>query len=181
MTSDTNRDQAVTVEGGTFQNFRERLASIVGLESVRSFAQRCSVAEGTLRAWMAGRSEPTMANLVALAKAGDCSVEWLVTGSDPSRDNSSEETRRVELDLELMRQIIEGVEEGLEIAGLEQAPDGKAQFILTIYNWFKNANPENPKEEVLRLFVPDGKERIGGGSARRDQSDDEDVPPKAAR
>ena len=70
-------------------------------------------------------------------------------------------------DSDLMRQIIEGIEIGLDEAGLMQPPEGKAQSILKLYDWFVEWQPNNPRQEVINLFVK--------GHSDRDERKDEDA------
>lgn len=59
--------------------FAERLQSIIGEESVRSFAQRASVNEGSLRNMLHG-GLPRLDTLVAIADEAGVNVGWLATG-----------------------------------------------------------------------------------------------------
>ncbi|MEW6691587.1 MAG: S24 family peptidase [Pseudomonadota bacterium] len=59
--------------------FAERLQSIIGEESVRSFAQRASVNEGSLRNMLRG-GLPRLDTLVAIADEAGVNVGWLATG-----------------------------------------------------------------------------------------------------
>lgn len=67
-----------TVEIGT------RIAEIADAVGGNSaLAKICDVAEGTVRNWRTGPSEPAASNLVAVARAGNVTVEWLATGKEP--------------------------------------------------------------------------------------------------
>ncbi|MGZ8916269.1 MAG: helix-turn-helix domain-containing protein, partial [Methylobacter sp.] len=54
-------------------------------ESLRSYAKKVNVAEGTLRTYLANKSEPTMQVLISLAKTGGVSIDWLATGEGAMR------------------------------------------------------------------------------------------------
>jgi phage repressor protein C with HTH and peptisase S24 domain len=54
------------------------VADAVGGNS--ALARLCGVSESVVRKWRAGESEPTLSNLVAIARAGRVNVEWLATG-----------------------------------------------------------------------------------------------------
>ncbi len=60
--------------------FSDRLRLIMDGESLRSYAKKVNVAEGTLRTYLANKSEPTMQVLISLAKTGGVSIDWLATG-----------------------------------------------------------------------------------------------------
>ncbi len=59
-----------------------RLTTVIGSESVASFARRSGVGESLLRKYLNG-SQPNASNLVLLAKAGGCTIDWLVAGYPP--------------------------------------------------------------------------------------------------
>jgi phage repressor protein C with HTH and peptisase S24 domain len=65
-------------------NFAGRLKLVSEkFSSVSAFARESGVSEGAMRKWLRGISSPSTDNLVAIANAGDVSVEWLATGSLP--------------------------------------------------------------------------------------------------
>ncbi len=53
--------------------------------SVVALATAVGVSDNAIYKWLAGRGQPSVANLVALARAGRVSVEWLATGDEPGR------------------------------------------------------------------------------------------------
>lgn len=59
-----------------------RLITIIGSESVASFARRSGVGESLLRKYLNG-SQPNASNLVLLADAGGCTIDWLAAGRPP--------------------------------------------------------------------------------------------------
>ncbi len=61
-------------------HFHERLQKALGDESVRGFSRRSGVSETALRAYLAGKSEPSRPALIAMADAAGVSVEWLAVG-----------------------------------------------------------------------------------------------------
>lgn len=69
-----------TYKNRTDDEFPERLAQLIGTGSIRAFARRADVSDTFLRQCLAGRTEPTRTKLMALAAAGDVTVEWLATG-----------------------------------------------------------------------------------------------------
>lgn len=60
----------------------DRLQVIIGSESVASFARRSGVGESLLRKYLNG-ALPNSNNLVLLADAGGCFVDWLASGRPP--------------------------------------------------------------------------------------------------
>ncbi|HEV2169743.1 MAG TPA: helix-turn-helix transcriptional regulator [Candidatus Binatus sp.] len=47
-------------------------------------ATEVGVSDNAIYKWLAGRGQPSVGNLVALARAGTVSVEWLATGAEPA-------------------------------------------------------------------------------------------------
>lgn len=63
--------------------FGERLKLVIGSESLRSFAKRCSMSDGLLGAYIRGEKSPGLDRLVAIADAGSVMIDWLATGRPP--------------------------------------------------------------------------------------------------
>lgn len=59
-----------------------RLAMIIGTESVASFSRRTGIGQALIRKYLSG-SLPHANNLVILADAGSCTVDWLAAGRLP--------------------------------------------------------------------------------------------------
>jgi phage repressor protein C with HTH and peptisase S24 domain len=63
--------------------FRSRLSQVIhAFGSVVALAAAVGVSDNAIYKWLAGRGQPSVANLVRLARAGRVSVEWLATGSE---------------------------------------------------------------------------------------------------
>jgi len=66
--------------------FRARLTQVIhSFGTVVSLATAVGVSDNAIYKWLAGRGQPSVANLVALARAGRVSVEWLATGTEPAQ------------------------------------------------------------------------------------------------
>jgi len=66
--------------------FRSRLTQVIhAYGSVVSLATAVGVSDNAIYKWLAGRGHPSVANLVALARAGRVSVEWLATGAESAQ------------------------------------------------------------------------------------------------
>lgn len=74
-------------------NFPSRLASVIGEESVNSFARRVGCSEGVIRAYLRGSQSPRMKLLVRIADVGGVTVDWLATGRNAS--SSTEQERKI--------------------------------------------------------------------------------------
>lgn len=64
------------------ETLADRLHVIIGSESVASFARRSGVGESLLRKYLNG-ALPNSNNLVLLADAAGCHVDWLASGRPP--------------------------------------------------------------------------------------------------
>jgi phage repressor protein C with HTH and peptisase S24 domain len=73
------------VESHNDQNFQSRLDQVLRqFASVAELARAVSVSDNAIYKWMSGRGQPSVANLVALARAARVSLEWLATGHETS-------------------------------------------------------------------------------------------------
>jgi phage repressor protein C with HTH and peptisase S24 domain len=67
--------------------FRGRLTQVIhSLGSVVAAANAVGVSDNAIRKWLLGTGYPSVANLVALARAGRVSLEWLATGGEPGQN-----------------------------------------------------------------------------------------------
>jgi hypothetical protein len=71
------------------QEFQARLGELVEqLGSKAALARRAGVPVSSLQSWLAG-SEPSRLALSALARAGNCRLEWLIDGTPPKEARES--------------------------------------------------------------------------------------------
>jgi phage repressor protein C with HTH and peptisase S24 domain len=65
------------------KNLQSRLDQVLrNFASVADLARVIGVSDNAIYKWLSGRGQPSVANLVALAKAAKVSVEWLATGHE---------------------------------------------------------------------------------------------------
>lgn len=88
MTYSDNRMKIPKSVSGIIQKeqiipFKNRLAMIIGDESIRGFSERCSVSDTTLRDYLRGKSFPTLDRLCSIATAANVDLAWLATGVYP--------------------------------------------------------------------------------------------------
>ncbi|MGH7925658.1 MAG: XRE family transcriptional regulator [Candidatus Binatus sp.] len=70
--------------------FRSRLTQVIhSFGSVVALATAVGVSDNAIYKWLSGRGQPSVANLVALARAGRVSVEWLATGAESAQSAQS--------------------------------------------------------------------------------------------
>ena len=66
------------------KSFADRLKEVMGNESAHSFAKRAGVSYTAFRGYLDG-GEPGFFKAIALAEAGNVSLEWLATGQEPRK------------------------------------------------------------------------------------------------
>ena len=70
--------------------FRSRLTQVIhSFGSVVTLATAVGVSDNAIYKWLSGRGQPSVANLVALARAARVSVEWLATGEEISHSGQA--------------------------------------------------------------------------------------------
>ena len=75
---------------------RARLTQVIeSFGSVVAVAKAVGVSDNAIYKWLAGRGQPSVTNLVALARAARVSIEWLATGEE-SKQSAQAITRAVE-------------------------------------------------------------------------------------
>lgn len=75
---------AVTEEKIKSDGFEERISVLADQAgSASALARMAGVSESVVRKWRGGTSEPSRPNLIALARATDVSLAWLVAGEGP--------------------------------------------------------------------------------------------------
>jgi len=75
---------------------RARLTQVIeSFGPVVAVAKAVGVSDNAIYKWLAGRGQPSVTNLVALARAARVSIEWLATGEE-SKQSAQAITRAVE-------------------------------------------------------------------------------------
>ena len=78
--------------GSEIEEFRRRLRLIMQqFGSVADLARAVGVSDNAIYKWVSGRGQPSMLSLVHLARAARVSIEWLATGHDSSRGETTKE------------------------------------------------------------------------------------------
>ena len=74
--------QARHIQDDECDALKKRIIETVGDSKVSWFARECGFGESLLRKYLAG-SQPNTLNLVAIARVGGVTVDWLATGRGP--------------------------------------------------------------------------------------------------
>ncbi|MBW3513228.1 helix-turn-helix domain-containing protein [Shewanella sp. NKUCC01_JLK] len=81
--SDPTLDPTATTEVGTLA---DRISEAIGKNSIREFAIKIGVSEGTLRNLIKG-GEPKLDTAIRIAEEAGVSIRWLATGNGPKYPN----------------------------------------------------------------------------------------------
>ena len=95
--------------------------------SQKELANIIGVSVTTIQKYESGQTVPKGPHLVSLAKALECSIDWLMTGT-----NSTSTT----LDRNLLQDIIWGVDQWLSERKLELDHNSKSELISLLYDQF---------------------------------------------
>ena len=156
MVKDTNHPpNSVNGNNAAPTDFPSRLAELIGDSSVRGFARKAGVSDTFLRQCLAGRTEPTRTKLIALATAGDSTVEWLATGGGTRRGGSpGVAAAPLALDRERLQSVVAAVERALSELGQVVTADRKALLIIALYQLQSEQRslPTAP-EDILKLVA----------------------------
>ena len=156
---DVTRDE-ITIEQPATQadTFPTRLAGVIGDMSVRAFSRKAGVSDTYLRQCLAGRTEPTRTKLLAIARAGDVSVEWLATGAAPVPGHALPDTVLIKpqpgaVDRDLLERIILITEDVLGESDTPLAAPRRARLMAAVYDMYQGAD-ERPiqRETILKLI-----------------------------
>jgi hypothetical protein len=86
--------------------------------------------------YVAGRSEPSLSRLVAMAKAGGVNLAWLATGEGPMRPGEVATAPPAAVDEQLLADCIAALEMALDRVGRQLSPEKKAEVIVLLYEDF---------------------------------------------
>ena len=124
--------------------FSERLQLIIGSDARTKFASKCGIGENSLRQYLSG-SIPGIDKAVAIAKAGNVTLEWLITGNGPMRrgDADSDFARNYVL-IPQMSHVEAAAGHGLEV--ISEEPDKMTAFRR---EWITNTMELDPDRLAL--------------------------------
>lgn len=150
--TDADKEGAEARRSSTLElgRFGERVRACVGEESLRSFARKARIDEKSLRKYMAGETVPSFEAAFGISEAAGVSLMWLATGTGSMR--GSQEVMVAPLDRELLRLVIEEVEQLLVDVNGDLEPEKKAELIALIYEEVREQEGTVDRARVLRLI-----------------------------
>lgn len=89
---DANRTRRLTPDE-RIRRFPQRLQQSLGRQSVKAFARKSGVSEGTLHSYLRGKTSPDIERVGTLAMHLGVSPEWLLVGDEESKDHLVAEGR----------------------------------------------------------------------------------------
>lgn len=138
------RNERIGRQIGRFGERLDGLIKRVCEESIRSFADRADLAEGTLRKYIAGARFPDLDILAIIADTGGVNLLWLATGEGPMRGESTAYEGRI--DTKLLREALALVEE----VGAGRPAERRAAAAAAVYERYAAGEPLG-SETVRRL------------------------------
>lgn len=136
-----------------YSTFSLRLKYIIGDNSLLSFSKKCNLSESAIRKYIREESEPTLQNLLTLAKVGNVSVAWLATGNDPFLSNTdliSRDTKNIVVTIpEIEFNNI------LTFSKIDASLQEKKELIITEWvfsrDWLSRANLINENLAIVQM------------------------------
>lgn len=108
-----------------------------------------------MRKYLADEATPGADKLAVMAEKSGVQLDWLIRGKGPMHENQVQDVRAdyetSALDLELLQDVLEGVESSLEEAKRYLPPDKRAELVLNIYEIFRESGAKPDRERILRL------------------------------
>jgi transcriptional regulator with XRE-family HTH domain len=143
------------------RRFADRLKTMIGDQSVRSFARKCGLSEKSLRKYLAGNTDPSGSAIIAMAEAGGVNILWLMTGEGPMRREETEQSALKSpepapaVDADTLTTVIKEVEIAMQKRRLHLSADKQARLIGVLYDYVKKTGDTKPviAERYLDLMT----------------------------
>jgi len=145
-----------------FKTVGERLREIRGDMSREEFVPYVGVSKSTLARYERGSRSPDAEFIGLLLENFGINPVWFIYGTDQKYLSSNrltheghspgKPTKLPSIDHELLREIIEGVEESLTSNELELSTEKKAQIISLLYEHFTETGKEVDEQTVTRYL-----------------------------
>lgn len=69
-----------SAQNSGISGFPARLKSLIGEESLRSFSRKLGMSDTGLRAYLSGKTSPTLEKLIQISEVTGADISWLATG-----------------------------------------------------------------------------------------------------
>lgn len=116
--------------------FATRLLELIGEANRSAFARKSGISETSIRQYLAG-TMPGIDKAMQIADAADVEPLWLIAGRGPKDRSQSQSMSggQAPLDAELLREIVEIVENALSAQKKSLPPAKKAELIAESYSF----------------------------------------------
>ena len=105
----------------------------------------------TIQNYENGQS-PKSENVVAIAEALECSLDWLLLGRGEPDPKQPQTAPTKPIEIEILRQVIEGVQDGLNELDSELEPEKLADLIILLYEHYAETEKKVEKETVSKYL-----------------------------
>lgn len=131
-------------------SFSERLRVLIkeklNISQVK-FSNKIGISDGYLSMVLANKRGPSSEMIVGIFLNYREYMHWLITGEDENIESVNRS-----IDIDILRQIIEGVEEGLKRNKLKLEPDKKARLISLLYEHYSESDKEPDNKTVTKYL-----------------------------
>lgn len=133
----------------------EAVKEIAGVSRDSELANLLGIRQSMISMWRKRGTIP-YEFLLHFCEQRNIDMVWLLTGEGPRYRGESQPSPSRQIDLELMREVIETVEEVFERGNLSLAPEKKARLITLIYEEIaedetKKASMEQKVVKLMKL------------------------------
>lgn len=111
-----------TVSMANQEGFVKRVRTVLEGKSARAFADLAGIPPTTFNKIVNGTSEPTRPTLVAIARAANVSLDWLLTGEGPMRPDAPASQLASRIDEALYGRLIDALTKVYKECGVRIPP-----------------------------------------------------------
>lgn len=117
-------------------NFAARLRELIGDQALTVFARKVGLSDALLRKYLAG-SEPSLSKANQIARAANCSLEWLATGGG-FRYRQAEVVDMAALELAIQLSLLE-----INAADASVGDEGAMKLIVAVYQYLRGTKRQD--------------------------------------
>ncbi|MBO9421747.1 helix-turn-helix domain-containing protein [Labrenzia sp. R4_2] len=138
-------------QDGTEHGLASRIRFVIGDDSLRNFALKSGVKEGTLRSVMKG-TRPSIDFVTTIANATGVSLEWLATGTGRPYSKAKSILPDHGIDRGLFEMISQVVEKVIQEEKIDLSPGAIAATVIDYYDMVFSVVGKTTEEEYRSLM-----------------------------
>lgn len=138
------REKSSVLLNATDTGFTARIGVLVKkYGGVSRIARTCGFSEGVIRSWRDGRSDPSRARCVSLARGLGISLLWLMTGRGPMLEDTGELPHGTNLTVDAHRlsDAMRVLQSTLKSTGNTLSVEDRAQLLSEYYDALSDSDP----------------------------------------